>query len=118
MIRHYAAGGQYSRHPQLAFQAALCLRNKANQLTAAIEGGVPPTLISLYSNQQLIDNYPYHADMLDALETASVRPKTPAYQTLSADISHLVSPPAAINPTATEQQMVSQITKALQSKGL
>jgi multiple sugar transport system substrate-binding protein len=121
---HVTAGGidlavsAYSQHPQLAFQAALCLRDKANQLTAAIDGGLPPTIISLYSDQQLIDNYPFHADMLKALETASVRPKTPAYQALSADISHLVSPPAAINPTATEQQMVSQITKALQSKGL
>jgi multiple sugar transport system substrate-binding protein len=46
-----------------------------------------------------------------------VRPKTPAYQAVSADISHLVSPPAAINPTTTEQQMISKITKTLQSNG-
>jgi hypothetical protein len=44
-------------------------------------------------------------------------PKSPAYQILSADIAHLVSPPATINPTATEQQLVSQLTNALWSNG-
>ena len=93
----------YSLHPQLAFQAALCLRDKANQLIGATVGGVPPTIISLYSDPKLFPAYPFHADILQALETASVRPKTPAYQILSIDISHLVSPPAGINPVATEK---------------
>src|SRR5690348_11275885 len=35
---------KYSPHPQQAFEAALCLRNKQNQLNAAIKGGLPPTL--------------------------------------------------------------------------
>jgi len=107
----------YSQHPQLAFQAALCLRDKANQLAAAIVGGLPPTIVSLYSDPKMFPEYPFHADFLKALQTASVRPKTPAYQILFTDISHLVSPPAAINPTATERQMASQITKTLQSNG-
>ena len=106
----------YSQHPQLAFQAALCLRDQANQLTSATVGGLPPTIISLYNDPRLFPDYPFHADLLKALETASVRPKTPAYQILSTDISHLASPPATINPAATEQQMVSQLTNALRSK--
>ena len=107
----------YSPHPQLAFQAALCLRNRQNQLNAAIQGGLPPTLESLGHDPKLFPDYPFHADILKALKTGSVRPKTPAYQAVSTDISHLVSPPAAINPTATEQQMVSKITSTLQSNG-
>jgi trehalose/maltose transport system substrate-binding protein len=103
----------YSQHPQLAFQAALCLRNRQNQLNAAIQGGLPPTLVSLYHDPTMFSGYPFHADILKALKTGSVRPKTPAYQAVSTDISHLVSPPAAINPTATEQQMASEITGTL-----
>src|SRR3984893_18732288 len=80
----------YSAHPQLAFQAALCLRDKANQLLNATVGGTPPTLISLYNNPKMFAAYPFHADILKALETASVRPKTPAYQILSIYISNLV----------------------------
>jgi len=108
----------YSRHPKLAFQAALCLRDRANQLNGATIGGVPPTIISLYSDPKLFPNYPFHADILKELENATVRPKTPLYQVVSINISHLVSPPASISPQSTEKAMVSQIKNALLSKGL
>jgi multiple sugar transport system substrate-binding protein len=108
----------YSQHKALAFQAALCLRDKQNQLIGANVGGVPPTIISLYSNSALFKNYPFHADILSALEHASVRPKSPVYQVVSIDISHLVSPASGISPSSTEQSMVSQLNNALQSKGL
>jgi len=112
------AVSRYSRHPQLAFQAALCLRNQESQLRNAIVGGLPPTLVSLYRNPKLFPSYPFHADILHALQTASIRPKTPLYQILSITISHLVSPPAGISPVSTEQQMGSQLNQGLQGKGL
>ena len=121
---HVTIGGidmaisKYSPHPQLAFEAALCLRDKQNQLNAAVKGGLPPTLESLYSDPAMFADYPFHADILTALQQASVRPKTPAYQNISIVISHLVSPPAGIQPTSTEQTMAGQINEALQSKGL
>jgi multiple sugar transport system substrate-binding protein len=108
----------YSQHKALAFQAALCLRDKQNQIIGANVGGVPPTITSLYSNPVLYKDYPFHADILNALEHASVRPKTPVYQVVSIDISHLVSPASKINPKSTEQSMVRQLNNALQSKGL
>jgi multiple sugar transport system substrate-binding protein len=107
---------KYSPHPDLAFQAALCLRNKQNQLNAAIKGGLPPTLEALYHDPAMFKDYPFHADILTALQQASVRPKTPAYQSVSIVISHNVSPPAAIDPPATEQTMAGEINDALQSK--
>jgi len=109
---------RYSQHPGLAFQAALCLRNRQNQLNAAIKGGLPPTLASLYNDPKMFKDYPFHAQILAALQHASVRAKTPAYQNISIVISHAVSPPAAIQPRSTEQNMASQINDALQSKGL
>jgi multiple sugar transport system substrate-binding protein len=108
----------YSKHKALAFQAALCIRDAANQIIGANVGGVPPTITSLYNNPKLFKDYPFHADILSALEHASVRPKTPVYQVVSIDISHLISPPAGINPASTEKSMVSQLNNALQSKGL
>jgi multiple sugar transport system substrate-binding protein len=106
---------KYSPHPDLAFQAALCLRNKQNQLNAAIKGGLPPTLESLYHDPAMFPDYPFHADILTSLQNASVRPKTPAYQSVSIVISHHVSPPAGIDPPTTEQAMAGQINEALQS---
>jgi multiple sugar transport system substrate-binding protein len=108
----------YSQHKDLAFQAALCLRDAQNQTIGATEGGVPPTITSLYSDPKLFADYPFHADILSELQNASVRPQTPLYQVVSIDLSHLISPASGISPTATEQAMASQITNALQSKGL
>ena len=108
----------YSQHKDLAFQAALCLRDAQNQLIGATVGGVPPTIASLYNNPKLFADYPFHADILSALENASVRPQTPVYQVVSISLSHQISPPSKINPAATEQAMVGQINDALQSKGL
>jgi multiple sugar transport system substrate-binding protein len=112
------AVGAYSQHKDLAFQAALCLRDAQNQLIGANVGGVPPTIASLYNNPALFANYPFHADILTALQNASVRPKTPVYQVVSIDISHLISPPSSINPTATMNSMIGQLNNALQAKGL
>jgi multiple sugar transport system substrate-binding protein len=108
----------YSQHKALAFQAALCLRDRQNQIIGADVGGVPPTITSLYNDPALFKDYPFHADILQELEHASVRPKTPVYQVVSIDISHLISPSAGISPASTEKAMVSQMNNALQSKGL
>jgi multiple sugar transport system substrate-binding protein len=40
------------------------------------------------------------------------------YQVVSIDISHLISPPAGINPVGTVNTLKSQLNNALQSKGL
>jgi multiple sugar transport system substrate-binding protein len=108
----------YSQHKALAFQAALCIRDAQNQIIGANVGGVPPTITSLYNNPALFADYPFHADIQQELENASVRPKTPVYQVVSIDISHLISPPSGINPASTKQGMVGQLNNALQSKGL
>ena len=108
----------YSQHKDLAFQAALCLRDSQNQIIGAEVGGVPPTIASLYNDPALYADYPFHADILTELEDASVRPQTPLYQVVSIDLSHQISPPSGINPTGTVQSMATQITNALQSKGL
>ncbi|WP_238431448.1 ABC transporter substrate-binding protein [Streptomyces cavernae] len=108
----------YSRHPQLAFEAALCLRNRENQLTAALTGGLPPTLRSLYDEPELIKDYPFAKEVLAALESASVRPQTPAYQNVSIAISHTLSPPSGIKPESSVDTIREQIDRALRSEGV
>jgi multiple sugar transport system substrate-binding protein len=112
------AVSSYSQHKALAFQAALCLRDSQNQLIGATVGGTPPTIASLYNNPKLFPDYPFHADILKALQNASVRPKSPVYQVVSIDISHLVAPAVGISPAGTEQTMVTELGDALLSKGL
>jgi multiple sugar transport system substrate-binding protein len=121
---HVTIGGidlavsRYSAHPALARQAILCLRDRANQSLAAIKGGLPPTLMSLYTDPSFIKAYPFAAAIKASLLSASVRPKTPAYQNVSIVISHAVSPPGGINPPATLQQITGGIQNALADRGL
>lgn len=121
---HVTIGGvdlaisKYSKHPDMAFQAALCIRDRDNQKIAATKGGLPPTIADLYNDPSLQADYPFRKDILTALQNASVRPKTPAYQNVSIVISHAVSPQSKINPKSTEHQISSQLKDALVSKGL
>ena len=64
----------------------------------------------------MFPNYPFHAEILTSLQNASVRPQTPAYQSVSIVISHHVSPPASIDPVGTQNAMASEINDALNSK--
>ena len=107
-----------SQHPQLAFQAALCLRNAQNQLNAAVKGGLPPTLASVYNNPKMQSAYPFRHLILQQVNNGAVRPKTPLYQVMSVQISHLISPPSSIVPQTTVQSLRTQINNALNGKGL
>jgi multiple sugar transport system substrate-binding protein len=110
----------YSRHSDAAFQAALCLRNRDNQLVAAIKGGLPPTLQALYTQPtpDFIKNYPMYQAIYQSLQSASVRPQTPAYQSVSIVISHALSPPGKQNPSSVISSLHGQIDDALNSRGL
>ncbi len=108
----------FSTHPDLARQAILCIRDRQNQILAATEGGLPPTLMSLYTDPAFVKAYPFAADIKRALLTASVRPKTPYYQNVSIVISHAVSPPAGISPSSTLTQIKGGIENALADTGL
>jgi ABC-type glycerol-3-phosphate transport system substrate-binding protein len=112
------AVSSYSPHPQLAEQAVLCLRNAQNQLTAAVKGGLPPTLASVYKNPKMESAYPFRHLILAQVRDGAVRPKTPLYQVVSVQISHQVSPASSIRPASTERSLRTQINNALQGKGL
>jgi multiple sugar transport system substrate-binding protein len=112
------AVGAYSRHKDQAFDAIMCLRNRQNQLRNAIDGGLPPTLASLYTDKRLIQGgYPFAAQILESLQRGGVRPKTPAYQSVSIAISTTLHPPSSAGP-ATFDALRGKIQDAIESKGL
>ncbi|HKR51327.1 MAG TPA: ABC transporter substrate-binding protein [Pseudonocardiaceae bacterium] len=107
-----------SRHPAEAFEAAQCLRNWDNQLSQAAGVGRPPTFIALYDDPALQKHFPTWQAIRDSLTSASVRPKTPAYKSISIVVSDLLNPPAKIDPTTMVVELADQTTKAVTSRGL
>ena len=107
-----------SRHPVEAFEAVQCLRNWNHQLLNAVKVERPPTLDALYDAPALRQHYPAWREIRDGLRTASVRPATPAYASVSIAISDLLSPPARIKPGIMVGQLADRVTKAVTSQGL
>ena len=108
----------YSQHKDLAFDAIMCLRNKENQLRNAVKGGLPPTLASLYKDPRLINGgYPFAAEILDSLQRGGVRPKTPAYESVSIALQTTLYPPSVASPGKLGQ-LRTQLQDAIESKGL
>ena len=112
------AVGAFSKHPDLAYAATICLRDRQNQLIGAIDGGVPPSLANLYDDPALHAGYPFAAQIKAQLSSAATRPSTPAYQNVSIVVSHAVSPPASIDPKRTERVIADNLKDALDSRGL
>ena len=108
----------YSKHPAEAFAAAACLRNRDNQLDGAIKGGLPPTLSALYSDPKLIKAYPFAALIRKQLDSAGVRPQTPAYADVSLAVAKAVSPPSSINTNGFAGRLRSTLQDALNSRAL
>ncbi len=107
-----------SRYPAQAVEAVQCLRNRANQLRNAVEAGLPPTLEALYADPTFQREYPAWRAIKQSLDTASVRPKSPAYQSISIAISALLNPPAEIVPPRTRDELARQVRRAVNSEGL
>ncbi|OLT48268.1 ABC transporter substrate-binding protein [Saccharomonospora sp. CUA-673] len=116
-----------------AFEAALCLRSAEHQKFSALRDGVPPTISSVYDDTEPLDpsrpadpednpsmatEYPMREDIREALETAAVRPLTPAYQNLSTVMAKVLSPPSEIDPERTAERLRDELTDALDSKGV
>jgi multiple sugar transport system substrate-binding protein len=112
------AVSSYSQHPADAFSAIACLADAKHQQTAAIKGGLPPTLSALYDSPALAKAYPFHALIKKQLQTFGIRPQTPAYSDISLAIQKALSPPSSINPSTIESTLKSQIKAALSSGAL
>lgn len=101
-----------------AFEAIRCLREPEKQARNAIEGGLPPVDESVYEDKEFRKSYPFWKTILEAFKTASVRPITPAYQSVSLQIAYTLSPPDSIDPEADLPDLQERIQNALESKGL
>jgi multiple sugar transport system substrate-binding protein len=110
--------GAYSDHPDLAFEAATCLRSPENQIIATEKGGLPPTTEALYDDARIRAAFPF-ADVLRAtLVDATQRPQTPAYNDLSLAIQRTIHPPRSVDPAGDARTLRSRIERALESGGL
>ena len=110
---------KYSKHPEQAFEAAMCLRDEKHQLDGALSpAGNVPVLESVFQNPEFQKAYPFYPDILAELKTAVPRPVTPLYQNISTIVSTTLSPPASIDPEKTAEKLKDSIQQAIDGKGI
>jgi len=108
----------YSKHPDEAFDAAMCMRNEKNALSAALDNGDVPALATVFDNPEFIKAYPMKDALLTELKNAVPRPVSPVYQNISTIVSTTLSPPQDINPQASADELRNSIKDAIEGKGI
>lgn len=109
---------KYSEHPAEAYEAAMCLRNPANQLDGALVAGNVPVLQSVFDEPKFQKAYPMYEDILAELKVAVPRPRTVFYQNISTIVSSTLSPPSSINPKADAEELKTKIEETLNGQGI
>ena len=89
-----------------------------HQREAAIKGGLPPTLNSLYDDPGLRKDYPFADLIRKQVASGAIRPQTPAYADVSLAIAKSVSPPSNISLGGFVDSLRGKLNDALDSKGL
>jgi multiple sugar transport system substrate-binding protein len=110
--------GAHSRHPDLAFRAALCIASEDNQRLAAADGGLPPTIDDLYEDPRVRETFPFADTLRATLRDAVSRPQTPLYNDVSLAISHTLHPMRDIDPAGDLRRLREAVGRALDSEGL
>ena len=108
----------YSRHPDLAFDAATCIASESNQRLAATLGGLPPTIAALYDDREVRATFPFAQLLRETLRDAVQRPQTPLYADVSLAISHTLHPMRNIDPEVDVGRLRKAVNRALHSQGL
>lgn len=79
---------------------------------------MPPTIERVYADPEMAEAYPMKETILEELKEPATRPLTPAYQSISTVMSAILSPPSAIDPQRTADELRDAIADALESKGV
>jgi multiple sugar transport system substrate-binding protein len=121
---HSTVGGinlgvsKFSQHANLAFAAAQCMRDNANQKYAAVKGSYAPSIAPLYENKDVKKAQPFAAILKQAVQDAALRPRSAAYNDISLAIQKTISPPKSIDPKSAADDLKTKIKKSLHSGGL
>ena len=112
----------FTNNPEEAFTAATCLSNKESQLTALELDGLPPSNQTLYGGKEVEKAYPGFADEVEqSIDSAAVRPLTPAYTDLSLAIQRALHPPEDIDPEDPQpsyDDLLQAVEDAVKREGL
>ena len=108
--------GEFSKNPDLAFEAAECIAKPENQIVAAELGGLAPTTEALYEDPKVKEAFPFGDLMRQSLDEGVPRPVNPAYADISLAIQKTFHPPDGIDPGSVVEELEEKLDKAAEGK--
>ncbi len=108
--------GNYTKHADLAFQAALCLAQPKNQAIASEKGGLPPTSEAVYNDPKVKKAFPFSEELRRSIQSAGPRPVTPAYSDISLAIQKTFHPESEVQPSDVVSKLQDRLDKAAEGK--
>lgn len=92
--------GAYSKHPDFAQEAAICVTNSEAQTALAVNEGLMPSRQSVYDSPELEEAYP--ADLLtlfsESVDSGGPRPKSAFYSQISSAVQSRWHSPNSVGP--------------------
>ena len=113
------AVGKSSQHVALAYDAASCITDEANQASYMAKSGNPASRKAAFSDAAVKKAFPngIAATILQSLGTAAPRPLSPYWGDVSTGLQQQFSPPNAVNAN-TPSSAQTFITNVLKGKAL
>ncbi|MBW0103792.1 extracellular solute-binding protein [Pseudonocardia sp. KRD291] len=91
--------GRFSPNPDLAYRATECITSPANQAYYFVANGNPAVKESVYSDPEVLKEFPMAPVIRQSLDQAAPRPQTAYYAEISESLQRNYHPTAAIDPS-------------------
>lgn len=112
--------GAFSKHPDLAQEAAVCVTSAESQRDLALNEGLMPARQSVYDSAELKKAYP--ADLLalwaESVDSGGPRPKSAFYSQISSAIQSVWHSPRRVDPRTTPRKSSEFLTAVLRGEAL
>jgi len=113
---------EFSKHSDLAFDAAKCLTEPKQQLVVTELDGLPPPRANLYTDPKVTKAFPGFSKLVKkSIETCGPRPVTPAYQDVSIAVQTALHPADSIdpkNPKPKYDELYDDVNRGVKREGL
>ncbi|WP_307802294.1 sugar ABC transporter substrate-binding protein [Cellulomonas fengjieae] len=110
--------GAFSKHVDLAYQAAECIVTPEHQAFYFATNGNPPSNTTAFDDPAVTEAFPMADVIRESLELAVPRPQTPYYNEVSTGLQQTWHPPSAVSPEVTPTKSTDLIIAVLRGERL
>ncbi|QCB94370.1 extracellular solute-binding protein [Cellulomonas shaoxiangyii] len=110
--------GAFSRHVDLAFDAAQCIADPAKQAAYFVTDGNPPSSLVAFDDPAVQEAFPMADVIRESLQNAAPRPQTQFYNEVSSSLQRTWHPPRAVSPDTSPRDADELIRAVLTGEAL